>query len=179
MALGVKFVWRSLLAILLLGLAPSISSQAAAFGCAPTTVTPDSTLVMTLPWPHDGLLDIETPPPEGAFYDVIDSDEPKWVGFKPMISTPKFKRMKTLSLKIRDIKGDNFGPDVMWKTRRKPTRVFTVSGTYTLHVVAIRTDQGFPIHEGTVLCEVNYVDPSYTGPRPKRRFFSDIVLHAE
>ena len=31
MALGVKFVWRSLLAILLLGLAPPISSQAAAF----------------------------------------------------------------------------------------------------------------------------------------------------
>ena len=163
----------------LLCAASPIVAQAERIGCSPQTLGRQDTLVMTLPWPHDGLLDIETPPPEGAFYDVIDIDEPKWVGFKPMISTPKFKRMKTLSLKIRDIKGDNFGPDVMWKTRRKPTRVFTVSGTYTLHVVAIRTDQGFPIHEGTVLCEVNYVDPSYTGPRPKRRFFSDIVLHAE
>ena len=118
MALGVKFVWRSLLAILLLGLAPPISSQAAAFGCAPTTVTPDSTLVMTLPWPHDGNLRIEGPKPEAIYYTVITYDNPKTVGFRPIVKGQDFQPMRRLTLRVADIKGDDRDPDIHIKLLR-------------------------------------------------------------
>jgi len=167
-------------ALCLVGFAPpTIAAPAHRMGCSPQTLTPDSTLTLSLPWTHGGRFEIKGPEPEEAYYAVIDFYDPKTVGFRPMISPRTFARLNRVSLKVRGIVGDDQDPQKGSKVVRRPKRVFTVSGVYTLYVVAIDRDMGYKFYTTYALCQVNYVDPNFKGPRPKRNFYSDLEDVAE
>lgn len=154
-------------------------ADAAPVGCSPQSLTPDSTLAITLPWPHEGRLEIRGPEPEDAYYAVIVDGDPTRIGFRPILTGRQFKHLRMLSLRVRDIKGDNHDPFKVSKRKRNSTSVFTVSGPYRIYTVVLNYDEGFTIYKTKMLCEVNYVDPNYKGPRPKRHYYSDMEEIAE
>ena len=152
---------------------------AAPVGCSPQTLGRNDTLVMTLPWPHEGRLEIKGPEPEVPYYAVIVDSDPKGIGFRPILSGRQFEHMRRLSLKVQDIKGDDHDPFKSSKKRREPKRIFTVSGIYEIYTVVLNFDEGFTIYKTKKICEVNYIDPNYNGIRPKRHYYSDMEETAE
>ena len=164
----------------LLGFAsPTHAASQGRTGCSPQNLTPNSTLTMTLPWPHGGILDIEGPQPEQIYYTVIIYDDPNVIGFRPIISAQRFEHMRSLTLAIQDIKGDDLDPYDISRPRRNPQRIFTVSGDYTIYIVANNDDAGEHFFTRRKMCAVHYVDAKFKGPAPKRRYKQQIYDVAE
>jgi hypothetical protein len=153
---------------------PTQAAAAERMGCSPQTLTPDSTLTLSLPWPHGGKLHIEGPKPEEIYYTVIMYDNPKTVGFRPIIKGQIFEYMRRLSLQVPKILGDDLDPEQMSRPRRKPQRVFTISGDYKVYIEA-----GPSANIWVTICTVHYVDPSFKGPGPKRRYTPGVYDEAE
>ncbi len=144
----------------------SQSAQAAGprrVGCSPEVLGPDSTLVMTLPLRHGAGLQIEAPEPESILYTVIMHLNPRFPGYRPMIAGQRFQNMASLALKVKDIKGDDEDPQVVKKSRRQPQTVFTIGGNYSVY---------YESYDGPwyVLCKLHYVDKTFKGSGPKRRY---------
>jgi len=167
-------------ALRLVGFAqPTLTASPQRMGCSPQTLTPESTLTLSLPWIHSGRFEIKGPEPEEAYYTVIDYYHPQPPGFRPMISPKRFERMNSVSLKVREIVGDDQDPQKGRKVVRRSKRVFTVSGAYTLCIVAIDKERGYSFYTTVALCQVNYVEPNFKEVRPKRNFYSDLEDVAE
>jgi len=164
---------------LMCGAPPVRAAAAERMGCSPQTLTPDSTLTLTLPWPHEGLLEIKGPEPEEAYYTVIAHYHPKPAAFRPIIAPEAFERKNRVSLKVKDIVGDDQDPQKGSKVVRRPKSVFTISGVYTLYMMVINKDEDYKFYTAMKLCRVNYIDPAYKGPRPKRNFYSELEGIAE
>ena len=145
--LGSKMCLRFILAACLVCFASATRAVAAErMGCSPGVLGPDSTLVMSLPLLHGGNLHIEGPKPEAIYYTVITYDNPKTVGFRPIVRGQDFKHMRQLSLKVADILGDDLDPEQMSRPRRRLSGLYGggAVGQYLDHTLH-RSLQGFEI----------------------------------
>lgn len=80
-----------------------------------------------------------------------------------MIAGQRFQNMASLALKVKYIKGDDEDPQVVTKSRRQPQTVFTISGNYSVYYESYDG----PWYE---LCKLRYVDKTFKGSGPKRRY---------